>query len=249
MMNNAKIIVSELHNPAFNLALEEYLFNQKEEYVLFYINDSSVIIGSNQVWENEVDQDFCRKHQIPIYRRISGGGAVYHDLGNLNYSFIFNKKDQKYKLNAEYLKPIIVALTAFGIQPIVGKRKDLWLPDRVYKISGTASHLTGSRVMHHGTILYDTDLEILQSVLLSSLKITDVKGIPSVVSPVKNIKTYLEENQLKVYPASEFFANLIDQVSKILDNPDILIPDEQMIAAIQILMNDKYKLESWNKKK
>jgi len=249
MMNNAKIIVSDSHDPAFNLALEEYLFNQKEEYVLFYINDSSVIIGSNQVWENEVNQDFCRQYQIPIYRRISGGGAVYHDLGNLNYSFIFNKKDQKYKLNAEYLKLVIVALTAFGIQPIVGKRKDLWLPDGVHKISGTASHLTGSRVMHHGTILYDADLEILQSVLLSSLKITDVKGIPSVVSPVKNIKTYMEENQLKAYPASDFFTRMIRQVSKVLDNPHILMPDEQMRTAVETIAKSKYRLESWNKRK
>jgi|BioPla2DNA2_1021312.scaffolds.fasta_scaffold84440_2 lipoate-protein ligase A len=249
MIDDTKIIVSDSQDPAFNLALEEYLFNQKEAYALFYVNESSVIIGSNQIWENEVDRQFCYQHQIPVYRRISGGGAVYHDLGNLNYSFIFNKKKQKYNLNAAYLKPIMVALASFGIYPVIGKRKDLWLPDGVHKISGTASHFAGSRVMHHGTILYDSDLKMLQGALLSSLKIKEVKGIPSVVSPVKNIKTYLEESQLKVFSASDFFDKLIKQVSKMLNNQHIVMLDEHMIAAVETLAKDKYRLESWNKRK
>jgi len=249
MTDDTKIIVSDSHDPAFNLALEEYLFNQKKAYVLFYVNEFSVIIGSNQIWENEVDRQFCHQHQIPVYRRISGGGAVYHDLGNLNYSFIFNKKEQKYSLNAAYLKPIMVALASFGVHPVIGKRKDLWLPDGVHKISGTASHFTGSRVMHHGTILYDSDLKMLQGALLSSLKIKDVKGIPSVVSPVKNIKTYLEENQLKVFSVPDFFNKMIGQVCKVFGNQHIVMPDEQMVAAAETLAKGKYRLESWNKRK
>ncbi|MGI5975705.1 MAG: lipoate--protein ligase family protein [Paludibacter sp.] len=249
MTDDTKIIVSDSQDPAFNLALEECLFNREEAYALFYVNESSVIIGSNQIWENEVDRQFCYQHQIPVYRRISGGGAVYHDLGNLNYSFIFNKKKQKYNLNALYLKPIVVALASFGIHPVIGKRKDLWLPDGMHKISGTASHFTGSRVMHHGTILYDSDLKMLRGALLSSLKIKDVKGIPSVVSPVKNIKTYLKESQLKVFSASDFFDKMIEQVGKVLGSQHVVIPDEQMIAAIETLAKDKYRLESWNKRK
>ena len=150
----------------FQFSFEECLFNREEAYVLFYVNESSVIIGSNQIWENEVDRQFCYQHQIPVYRRISGGGAVYHDLGNLNYSFILNKKEQKYNLNAAYLKPIVVALASFGVHPVIGKRKDLWLPDGSINIR-TASHFSGSRVMHHGTIP-GPDLEMLRGALLSS---------------------------------------------------------------------------------
>ncbi len=249
MTDDTIIIVSDSQDPAFNLALEECLFNREEAYALFYVNESSVIIGSNQIWENEVDRQFCYQHQIPVYRRISGGGAVYHDLGNLNYSFIFNKKKQKYNLNALYLKPIVVALASFGVHPVIGKRKDLWLPDGIHKISGTASHFSGSRVMHHGTILYDTDLEVLRGALLSSLKIKDVKGIPSVVSPVKNIKTYLEESQLKVFSVPDFFNKMIGQVCKVFGNQHIVMPDEQMVAAAETLAKGKYRLESWNKRK
>ncbi len=243
-----QIIVSDRQDPAFNLALEEYLFNQEEVYTLFYSNTASVIIGSNQIWENEIDQQFCDAHQIPLYRRISGGGAVYHDLGNLNYSFIFNKEGSSFNLNAEYLKPIVMALTYFGIQPVVGKRKDLWLPDG-HKISGTASHITGKRVMHHGTILYDSDLHMLNSALLSSLKVTEVKGIPSVVSPVKNIRTYCEEFGLPLYTSTEFFRLLIEKVSHILNVEKLIYLDKAKIESVEALADSKYRLKAWNRKK
>ena len=160
-----KLILSATHDPAFHLAMEEYLFyNEKEEFALFYVNSPSVIIGCNQVWENEVNVDFCVQHNIPVLRRMSGGGAVYHDEGNLNYCFITNQSGAGTSLSAEFLKPVVIALTYFGFQPVVGKRKDLWLPDG-YKISGTASHIAAKREMHHGTLLYNTNLDQLAGAL------------------------------------------------------------------------------------
>lgn len=243
-----ELVVSENNDPAMHLAMEEYLFRRSEEFALFYVNAPSVIIGCNQIWENEVNEHFCSEHNIPILRRISGGGAVYHDFGNLNYCFITNKKGDKTDLNAEFLKPIIVALTIFGCQPMVGQRKDLWLPDG-YKFSGTASHVTANRVLHHGTILYDTDLDKLTGALSSDKKITEIKGIASVPSPVKNIRTFCLENRLRAQPTTKFFTKLIEEIKLILDITNTIIPDHQMMAEVEALANDKYRKESWNRKK
>src|SRR5690554_355681 len=158
------IVVSRSNTPAFNLAAEEYLFSRKEEDFLFvYRNDPSVIIGSNQAVLNEVDLDFCIERDIRIIRRLSGGGAVYHDLGNFNYSFIHGKTEQP--LSARFLIPVVDALHAIGIPVEIQKRKDLWIGDN--KISGTASHLSGGRELHHGTLLYNSNLEMLKRALRS----------------------------------------------------------------------------------
>ena len=244
-----ELVVSEKSDPAINLALEEFLFNKTDmEYALFYVNAPSVIIGCNQVWENEVNADFCRQHAIPVYRRISGGGAVYHDYGNLNYCFISNKKGDKTDLNAEFLKPIIVSLTTFGCQPVVGKRKDLWLPDG-FKFSGTASHVTANRVLHHGTLLYDTDIDKLTGALAAKKVNSAVKGIASVPSPVKNIRTFCLENNRPVRAPSAFFNKMIDGAKFVTGITQTITPDEAMMKAVELLANEKYRDESWNKKK
>ena len=244
-----ELVVSDIKDPALNLALEEFLFNKTDmEYALFYVNAPSVIIGCNQVWENEINEAFCQLHNIPVYRRISGGGAVYHDYGNINYSFITNKKGNKTDLNAEFLKPIVVALTIFGCQPVVGQRKDLWLPDG-FKISGTASHVTATRIMHHGTLLYESDINKLTGALASKKKNTVVKGIESVPSPVKNIRTYCMENHLPALTPVDFFSKLIEEVKFILGATTVFIPDNQLLTEVEALANEKYRKESWNKKK
>ncbi|MDD2284842.1 MAG: lipoate--protein ligase family protein [Paludibacter sp.] len=244
-----ELVVSEKNDPAINLALEEFLFNKTDmEYALFYVNAPSVIIGCNQVWENEINVDFCYGNAIPVYRRISGGGAVYHDYGNLNYCFIMNKKGNKTDLNAEFLKPIIVSLTTFGCQPVVGQRKDLWLPDG-FKFSGTASHVTANRVLHHGTLLYETDLDKLNGALASENKNAEVKGISSVPSPVKNIRTYCIENHLSVRTPSDFFNKMIEEVKFVTGITHTITPDEDMMKGVELLANEKYRDESWNKRK
>ncbi|MFZ4726698.1 MAG: lipoate--protein ligase family protein, partial [Paludibacter sp.] len=139
-------------SPTFNLAAEEFLFSERQDDLLFlYVNEPSVIIGCNQAMRNEVNLEFCTENEIQIVRRMSGGGAVYHDLGNLNYCFISNKTIGKSSLNDDFLKPIVKVLVDLGVPVEIGKRKDLWLPDR-YKISGTASHVSKNRELHHGTL-------------------------------------------------------------------------------------------------
>lgn len=244
-----KLILSETHDPALHLALEEYLFyNEKEEFALFYVNSPSVIIGCNQVWENEVNVDFCMQHNIPVLRRMSGGGAVFHDDGNLNYCFITNQSGVGTSLSAEFLKPVVIALTYFGFQPVVGKRKDLWLPDG-YKISGTASHIAAKREMHHGTLLYNTNLEQLAGALNPVKREQKTKGIASVTSPVKNIIDYLKEYQLPVYETADFFIQLINQLEPILEINGSFKLDAPSQEQVNLLADNKYRTDLWNKKK
>ena len=123
-----QIIHSTFNSPTFNLAAEEYLFFERQDDLLFlYVNEPSVVIGCNQAIRNEVDLKFCEQNEIQVVRRMSGGGAVFHDLGNLNFCFISNKTEGKSALNDDFLKPIVDVLTDLGVPVAVGKRKDLWL--------------------------------------------------------------------------------------------------------------------------
>jgi lipoate---protein ligase len=245
-----KTVFSTLSDPAFNLALEESLFNRKDDdYLLFYINDPCVVLGSNQVLQNEVNTDFCTKNNIPVLRRISGGGAVYHDRGNLNFSFIRTKNEGQSFMNADFLEPVIQVLGDLGVSTIIGKRKDLWLTEG-FKISGTASHIKADRAIQHGTLLYDSNLQLLNSAL-KSLRIDEsIKGVTSVPSPVKNIRTYLAENQLPDLIPDAFFRLMVSGLSKlaatvagVLTQDDILLPDVEQSAI------EKYRSTAWTERK
>src|SRR5690554_7198653 len=185
-----KMIVSPSTTSAFNLAAEQFLFSKKgEDYLLLYLNDPSVIIGSNQAVLNEVNIDFCIDNNIRIIRRMSGGGAVYHDSGNFNFAFIRDQRDAP--LSAAFLEPVVKVLHRMNIPVAVGKRKDLWLNG--FKISGTASHLSKGRELHHGTLLYNTDIKMLWGALTSENRNLIKKATQSVISPVENIHDYLHE--------------------------------------------------------
>lgn len=238
-----KIILSESTLPSFNLAAEEYLFSrQGEDFLLLYVNESSVIIGSNQAVLNEVDPDFCIEHDIRIVRRLSGGGAVYHDTGNLNFSFIHGKTGEP--LSARFLDPVVEALRALDISVEVRKRKDLWLDE--HKISGTASHLSKGRELHHGTLLYDTDLTLLLKALNPEKRNLVSKATASVTSPVKNIRSYLRENQKSDPEPAQFFRQFARQMGLLFGREYIYTFEDDEIAKIEELRRDKYAQRSWN---
>jgi len=199
------IIQSHSNSPGFNLSIEEYLFSRRKDDVLFlYINEPCVVIGRNQDIFHEVNSFFCMENNIPVFRRISGGGTVFQDRGNLNYCFISNRIQGNSPLSVDFLKPIVTILSDLQIEVKIGKRKDLWLPGG-HKISGTASHVGKSRELHHGTLLYDSDLNKLEE----SLSPKDIKPenrkIASVHSPVANIRSYLKENNYNAPEANFFF--------------------------------------------
>lgn len=241
-----KIILSPSKTPAFNLAAEEHLFSKLGENFLFlYINNPSVIIGSNQAVLNEVDQDFCIDNDIRIIRRLSGGGAVYHDHGNVNYSFIQEKS--KEPLSSSFLDPIINVLHTLGIPVEVGKRKDLWLNG--FKISGTASHLSKGRELHHGTLLYNTDIKMLWGALTSENRNLIKKATQSVISPVENIHDYLHEKNGNSPDTEMFYGILTERLIEYydLDNQTYLSTFD--IKDIEHLQSIKYSKREWNYRK
>lgn len=243
------ILFSPSHIPAFNLAAEEYLFFQKEEDVLLlYVNDPSVIIGNNQAIRNEVNLEFCNENQIAVIRRMSGGGAVYHDSGNLNYCFISNKVEGRSALSDDFLTPVVAVLAELGLPVTVGRRKDLWL-DKTYKISGTASHVGKTRELHHGTLLYDANLERLETALHPKTVDTTIKAIPSVRSTVKNMRTWLVEQGNSTLEQEAFFALLTEKFQYLLQVETLINFSNDELSAIHALANTKYVSEEWTFRK
>jgi lipoate-protein ligase A len=241
-----QVVFSPYTIPEFNLAAEEYFFSANcEEYLFLYVNKPSVIIGSNQAVANEADMDFCSANGIPIVRRLSGGGAVYHDEGNLNYCFIFNREKGISPLSPHFLHPVVFALNFMGIPVKIGKRKDLWLADG-HKISGTASHVSRGRELHHGTLLYDVDLEQLQKSLTPPFEITCKKATPSVPSPVKNIRSFCEEASGKTLSTVDFFLSFTKAIlgyCNVERLSPLLFEDK---THIDRLSRNKYALREWN---
>ncbi len=187
---NMKFLRLKTTDPYYNLALEEYLFSHTNDDVfMLWQNDRTVVIGRNQNAYAELDLDFARENGIKIARRITGGGAVYHDMGNLNYSYISAKKEQKEIDFASFCAPIVSVLRSLGIEATLSGRNDLLVGDK--KISGNAQHSAGGRVLHHGTLLYDSDLSVLSKVLRADPEKLKAKAIRSVSSRVMNLKEIL----------------------------------------------------------
>ena len=241
-----QILISPSLNPAFNLAAEEYLFLHSTENVVFlYVNNSCVVLGSNQVLRNELNQEFCRTENIPVLRRMSGGGAVFHDAGNLNYSFITQGNGRSADMSGAFLQPVVAALSEMGIEATVGRRKDLWL-DGKYKISGTASHISRGRELHHGTLLFDADLQKLQKALAADKPDHNLRGTASVPSPVMNIREYIRRNSLPDMSSAEFLAAFTAALALQTGTiPQMLVSQSE----IEVLMADKYNSDAWNLRK
>ncbi len=251
-------IRSDRFDPGFNLAAEDYLFNQRQDNILFtYTNEPCVVIGSNQAIHLEVDLDYCHNRGIKQYRRISGGGAVFQDFGNRNFCLIRNREEGRFPLGLEFLKPVVATFNNMGLPVYTGKRKDLWLDG--CKFSGTASHIGNKRALHHGTMMYDVNIEDLNHSLkavindddINNLKEcdNDVKAILSVPSPVINIKAYLESKGLYVYSINEFFDKLGNQFFKDFNVPESRGFTEEEICKIEIIKKEIYDKVSWIYKK
>jgi lipoate-protein ligase A len=236
-----QLIFSSSTNPSFNLAAEEFLFSTCEgDFLFLYINEPSVIIGSNQAVENEVDMSFCTDNNIRIFRRLSGGGAVFHDLGNLNYCFIHEKTATP--LSADFLKPIINVLKSFNIPVEIKERKDLWLNS--YKISGTASHVSKNRELHHGTLLYDADLEKLRGALNPGKRDLICKATSSVPSPVMNIRAFIEKKAGIAYDTAGFFEDFIQLLMNYFGTDSLRIFSEEQVKEILVL-EKRYLSKEW----
>lgn len=179
-------------NPYFNVALDSWLVRQApsdQDFVMLWRNRPAVIIGRYQNTHQEVNVEYAEDHDIAIVRRMSGGGAVYHDLGNLNFSLIVSTKDHSFNDYESFTRPVIAALAYYGVKAELQGRNDVTLAGK--KFSGNAQYRTASRLLHHGTILFDEDLDVVPQVLEVRQDKIATKGIKSVRSRITNIRPYL----------------------------------------------------------
>lgn len=187
-----KLLRLHTTDPYRNLAVEEYLFyHATEDVFLLWQNDNTVVIGKNQNPYAELNLDFVRERGIRVARRITGGGAVYHDMGNVNFTFISPQAQQGGIDFAAFCRPIMKALEGFGVHVELSGRNDLLINGK--KFSGNAQYASGGRVLHHGTLLYDSDLTVLSSALRPDEEKLHTKAIRSVSSRVTNLRPYLPE--------------------------------------------------------
>lgn len=181
-------------DPRINLAIEEYALKNldiNETYLLFYINEPSIIIGKNQNTIEEINTDYVEKNGIHVVRRLSGGGAVYHDLGNLNFSFITKDDGESFHNFKKFTEPVIAALKQLGVNAELSGRNDILAEGR--KISGNAQFSTKGRMFSHGTLLFNSEMDHVVSALKVRKDKIESKGIKSIRSRVANISEFLQE--------------------------------------------------------
>lgn len=175
-----------------NLAFEEYFLKKediREPVLMLWRNRPTIVVGAFQNTHEEICEEFVKANKIDVVRRTSGGGAVYHDLGNLCFSFIMEHGDFTNTDYSAFLKPVVEALRGMGIQAGINGRNDLVLGDA--KISGSAVRIYKNRVLFHGTLLFSSDLEILSRALRVKQDKLVSKGIKSVRSRVTTIAEHL----------------------------------------------------------
>lgn len=182
-------------DPAFNLALEQYVFDslpRSEEYFMFWQNHNAIIVGRHQNTAQEINAAYVAQKGIQVVRRLSGGGAVYHDLGNLNFTYVVDAAASPKVDLRLFCTPVALALSRMGVSAQVSGRNDITIEGK--KFSGNAQYVREGRVMHHGTILFDSDLSVISQALQVSAEKLTSKGVASVRSRVTNVKPYLPQD-------------------------------------------------------
>ena len=227
-------------DPFYNLAFEEYVLAHRTEgdYLILWQNDNTVVIGRNQNAEEEIDRAFVEAHGVRVVRRTTGGGAVYHDLGNLNYSFITGAGEAENLAMERFTHPVACALRGLGLRAEASGRNDILVEGK--KVSGTAQRLLNGRILHHGTLLFDTDPDMVAGALRADPEKFRSKSSKSVRSRVGNIRDFLREDMdlpafwayLKTALAGEGFVT------------GALSPEE--LEAVEALKRSRYDAWEWN---
>ncbi|MBW3112052.1 lipoate--protein ligase [Bacillus sp. MCCB 382] len=229
-------------DPRINLAIEEYALKNldiNESYLLFYINEPSIIIGKNQNTVEEINTDYVEKQGLHVVRRLSGGGAVYHDLGNLNFSFITKDDGESFHNFKKFTEPVVTALHKLGVKAELSGRNDIIAEGR--KISGNAQFSTKGRMFSHGTLLFDSEMENVVSALRVKKDKIESKGIKSIRSRVANISEFLSEKMT----IEEFRSTLLDYIFDGSDVEEYVLTEEDW-KNIHALSKDRYQNWDWN---
>lgn len=229
-------------DPRVNLAIEEHLLRNhkvEEDILLFYINGPSIIIGRNQNTLEEINHQYVEEQGIHVVRRLSGGGAVYHDLGNLNFSFISNSGVENIHNFKKFTAPVIDVLQQMGVPAELGGRNDVTVDGR--KISGNAQYSAGGRMVSHGTLLYNSDLSQVSEALNVKMDKIESKGIKSVRARVANITEFLA-NPVDILEFRERLKNGI--LSKSENSEYVLTPQDW--ESINQITKNRYAQWDWN---
>ncbi len=229
-------------NPHYNIAAEEIaLKSRSEDILMLWINEDSVVVGKHQNAIAEVNHGYTTENNIPVIRRLSGGGTVYHDSGNLNYSIITNVENKERTIDfPKFTDPIIKFLHTFDIVADFHGKTNLGINGK--KISGNAAHIFKNRVVHHGTLLFNSNLDRLeQSILPNDMEIVD-KSIKSVRSNIINLSDLI--------PNIVTINDFKDQLQQFLFNY-LNISDSQLFSLSEIeeikrLIEEKYDNPQWN---
>ncbi|WP_184664422.1 lipoate--protein ligase [Texcoconibacillus texcoconensis] len=233
----------QITDPRINLAIEEYALkylDPNETYLLFYINEPSIIIGKNQNTIEEINTDYVEDQGIHVVRRLSGGGAVYHDHGNLNFSFITKDDGESFHNFQKFTQPVVDALNKLGVEAELSGRNDLVVGER--KVSGNAQYTTKGRMFSHGTLMLDSEVEnVVKSLNVSDEKIRS-KGIKSIRSRVANINEFLSEK----LTMDEFKKTILRYIFGSEENIDEQPLTDEDWKKIHEISEERYQKWEWN---
>jgi lipoate-protein ligase A len=240
-----RIIINNNTDPFFNLASEQYLLDSDvDSAFMLWRNAPAVIIGSNQNAYAEINLDYVEKNGIKVVRRLTGGGAVFHDLGNLNYTFITPHRENSNIDFARFCNPVIDFLKHLGCDASLSGRNDIVVSEK--KVSGSAQTVRNGKTMHHGTLLFSSDLSHVALSLNVNKDKLKAKGIKSVSSRVGNIIDFVD-GKFSQMDVNEFKNLLADYITEHSELECTLDPfSESEIEAISKLSDEKYSKWDWN---
>lgn len=231
-------------DPRINLAIEEYLLKnmdiEKDDFLFFYINQPSIIIGKNQNTIEEINTDYVEDNDIIVVRRLSGGGAVYHDLNNLNFSFLTKDDGNSFHNYKKFTQPVVDALAKLGVQAELSGRNDILAEGK--KVSGNAQYATRGRMFSHGTLMFKTDVDAVVASLKVKKDKIESKGIKSVRSRVGNISDFLQEPMT----VEEFRMEILKSIFGGEENIQYYELTEEDWANIRKISEDRYQKWEWN---
>ncbi len=227
-------------NPCYNLAFEQYVLEHRlvGDYLLLWQNANTVVVGRHQNTEEEINRPFIEEHNITVVRRGTGGGAVYHDLGNLNYSFITDASTSDRLGLLQFTKPVVEALCKLGLQAEASGRNDILVDGK--KVSGTAQRLHKNRILHHGTLLFESNPAMIAGALNADPQKFQSKSSKSVRSRIGNIRPALSKDM----NMEAFWKYLKSELSNDGFTQGKLTKDE--LLQIEAVKVSRYDTWTWN---